>query len=212
MPEAAALENDIPRSVAIVGNAPDLHSLSSADQIDAAEWVVRFNNASGFGTWSGKRVTHLALVNHGGQMEEWLSDATFVQRPVVQQASHILFPFPRKTENPSAQEKDGRDWTDAAQSLLERPKVSVTILPGTVHQSARQLLASSENRVPTPSTGFLVALFLLGMLPTQTRIDVHGFGFEGWSGHSWMEEKRWFEEQADQGRLTLHSLPRKSAS
>jgi len=67
-----------PRTVALVGNAPD--PTERAAGIDAADWVVRFNNAAGFGGVTGRRTTHLALVNHGGQMREWLADPAFGER------------------------------------------------------------------------------------------------------------------------------------
>ncbi|MGM9458181.1 hypothetical protein, partial [Lacticaseibacillus rhamnosus] len=62
-------------SLAIVGNAPGTGACGSA--IDAADCVIRFNNAPGFGAATGHRVTHLALVNRGGQTREWLADRDF---------------------------------------------------------------------------------------------------------------------------------------
>ncbi|MCO6049048.1 hypothetical protein NGM99_04485 [Mesorhizobium sp. RP14(2022)] len=193
-----------PLSVAIIGNAPGLQH--PVEQIDRADWVVRFNNAPGFGAWSGKRVTHLALVNHGGQMEEWLGDPGFIERPVVRQAQAIIFPFAPKTEPVESQGRDGRDWTHEARAKLAPLGVAVTVLPDALHREAKRLLATDARPDPVPSTGYLVTLSLLSQLPMDTTIDIHGFGFEGWDGHSWAEERRWFEAREAEGRLVVHPL------
>ncbi|WP_152047632.1 hypothetical protein [Aureimonas psammosilenae] len=199
-----------PRSVAVVGNAPDMDA--AAEAIDAADWVVRFNNAPGFGGRAGSRVTHLALVNHGGQMREWLEDADFTTRPVLRGAREVLFPFPRKDEPARPGDEDGRDWTAEAQAILQPLGLRTTILPEAVHAQAAEILAMSGMAQPAPSTGLLVGLYLLGELPMETRIDVYGFGFAGWDGHAWNAECNWFEAMAAQGRLRLHPLRPRAAA
>lgn len=232
-----------PRSVAIVGNAPEM--ADQAARIDAADWVVRFNNAAGFGGCAGRRVTHLVLVNHGGQMREWLSDPAFTRRSAVQDAETILFPFGRKPLPPMAErsdtigpdcspscfmarreqreevkhegawhdagaepseDEDGRCWTWEAEVMLAPLGKRVEILPAVVRDEAEAILGSNGHPPPPPSTGFLVALYLARTLPAAVRIDIHGFGFAGWSGHAWERERQWFESQAAAGRLTLRPL------
>ncbi|KQT68930.1 MULTISPECIES: glycosyltransferase family 29 protein [unclassified Aureimonas] len=193
-----------PRSIAIVGNAPDM--ADQGGRIDAADWVVRFNNASGFGAHAGRRVTHLALVNHGGQMREWLDDPGFISRPVVRAAGSILFPFARKAgplEDPDA---DGRCWTAEAEARLGPLGSSMTILPFDVHRKAEAILRTRDRPYAVPSTGFLVALHVLSALPASTRVGLYGFGFAGWSGHHWQGERAHFEALRKAGRLDLHPL------
>lgn len=196
-----------PRSVAVVGNAPDLADQSR--RIDAADWVVRFNNAAGFGGRAGSRVTHLALVNHGGQMREWLEDPDFLNRPAIRAAGTFFFPFPQKDEPALAPDADGRCWTREAMARLSPLGGEVTVLPDRVRRDAEEILAASGqasgHAAAAPSTGFLVLLHLVGLLPPSLTIDVHGFGFEGWSGHDWKAERQWFEDRRRDGRLRLHA-------
>lgn len=199
---AAPIER--PRTVAVVGNAPELSDQGVA--IDAADWVVRFNNAAGFGGVAGRRVTHLALVNHGGQMAEWLGDPGFTARPVVRQAGSFLFPFGSKPQDEANVDGDGRDWTAEALARLAPLGRPVAVVPEPVRQEAERLLGIEQGQGGAPSTGFLIALHLLEMLPTTATIDIHGFGFSGWPGHQWERERAWFEDQAARGRLRLHPV------
>ena len=54
----------MPRRIAIVGNAPTEEDWSSL--IDGADYVVRFNNAFGYGGVTGTRSDELYLINCGG--------------------------------------------------------------------------------------------------------------------------------------------------
>ena len=131
-------------SLAVVGNAP---GTGAAAVIDAAEYVVRFNNAAGFGAATGSRVTHLALVNRGGQMREWLEDRHFLKRPVVRAAQAFILPFPMLPDEHNRPEPIC--WTREALALLRPTGRPVHILPETLHERARDLLAPSIG-VPEP--------------------------------------------------------------
>ena len=196
----------VPRRVAIVGNAPEL--VDQGRCIDSADWVVRFNNTAGFEGVSGRRVTHLTLVNHGGQMREWLQDPGFVDRPVVRGTSAFLFPFAPKPKVDESDDDGGRDWTVEALAMLSPLGAPVAVLPDSLRREADAILGIDSERPEAPSTGFLVALHLLQTLPPAVTIDVHGFGFAGWSGHRWKQERAWFEAQAGTGRLRLHPIDR----
>lgn len=198
--------NAMPGRVALVGNAPEM--AFQGGRIDASDWVVRFNNAAGFGGSAGSRVTHLALVNHGGQMREWLDDPGFVRRPHVSAAGHFLFPFPPKAEPKETQAADGRDWTSAARDLLAPLGAGMTVLADAVQHEAAAIVRTPARPDAVPSTGLLVALHLLSTLPAGASIGVHGFGFAGWEGHHWAAERQWFEAMHDAGRLHLHPLDR----
>ena len=188
-------------SLAIVGNAPGIGPVARA--IDAARHVVRFNNASGFGGRTGSRVTHLALVNRGGQMREWLADPGFLDRPVVREAEAFILPFPMLPVEANAPEPIC--WTRQALALLRPLGKPVHLLPETLHDEARRRLAPGTNGSPNPSTGFLVSLALLRDRPADAGpVNIHGFGFAGWPGHPWAAERAWFSEAAAAGRLRLH--------
>lgn len=196
-----------PRLVAIVGNAPDLGDHAAA--IDRCDLVVRFNNASGFGAGAGGRTTHLALVNRGGQMREWLNDAAFARRPVLAAAGAILLPFPPESGCASAASRDGRDWTRRAARTLRSLGKPIAVLPHALHTRARQHLAADGAREPNPSTGFLVAFHLHRRLAsTGAHFEIYGFGFEGWPGHPWEAERRWFAAREREGRFRIVPLAR----
>lgn len=189
-------------SLAVVGNAP---GTGAVEAIDAAEYVVRFNNAAGFGAAAGSRVTHLALVNRGGQMREWLEDRHFLERPVVRAARAFILPFPMLPAEHNRPEPIC--WTREILALLRPTGRPVHVLPEALHERARCLLAPRTEGRPNPSTGFLVTLALLlargrGAAPVRA----YGFGFDGWAGHPWAAERAWFAEQEAAGRLHLHPL------
>lgn len=190
--------------VAIVGNAPDMADQASA--IDAADAVMRFNNASGFGGRAGRRVTQLVLVNHGGQMREWLEDPRFLERPAVLASDAFLFPFAPKPGDADAGE-DGRDWTREATRRLAALGRPLAVLPDALRRRATLALRAAAGWAATPSTGYLAAFCLLEVCRDRdVRFDVYGFGFAGWSGHDFAAERRWFEGMAARGRLRLHPL------
>lgn len=196
-------------SIAIVGNAPGIGPV--ARTIDAAHQVVRFNNAPGFGGRTGSRVTHLALVNRGGQMREWLADPGFLDRPVVRQAEAFILPFPMLPAEANAPEPIC--WTREALVLLRPLGKPVHLLPEALHDEARRRLARGTKDCPNPSTGFLVSLALLLDRPTDSgEVNIHGFGFAGWPGHPWAAERAWFAEAAAAGRLRLHPPEASDAS
>ncbi|MCJ2133034.1 hypothetical protein MKK69_02955 [Methylobacterium sp. J-026] len=188
-------------SLAIVGNAPGTGDVGPA--IDAADCVVRFNNAAGFGDRTGRRVTHLALVNRGGQTREWLTDRRFLERPVVRTAGAFILPFPML---PAAQNvPDPICWTREILALLRPLGRPIHVLPEALHRRAHGLLGSRAGECPNPSTGFLVTLALVPDHPVPgLPADAYGFGFAGWPGHPWAAERAWFAAAAASGRLRLH--------
>ena len=215
-----------PRRIAVVGNAQGLGPHARA--IDAADWVIRFNNAAGFGGEAGRRVTHLCLLNFGGQAAEWLADPGFVRRPVLQAAGGFVLPIHPGAEalaDPLPVETRRRapgdhDWTPeiaVALASLARP---VWLMPGEWEEDCRRLLAAGGapardgaasvdrhegDASPAPSSGFLVVRRLVEAPELQdVAIDCYGFGFAGWEGHAWDAERRWFEDRVAEERLRLH--------
>ena len=188
-------------SLAIVGNAPGAGACGAA--IDAADSVVRFNNAPGFGGGTGHRVTHLALVNRGGQTREWLADRRFLERPVVRAARAFILPFPMLPAEHNVPEPIC--WTREMLALLRPLGRPVHLLPEALHRQARTLLDTGAAAPPNPSTGFLVTLALLLGRPAAARpAQAYGFGFAGWPGHPWAAERAWFAEAEAAGRLDVH--------
>jgi hypothetical protein len=188
-------------SLAIVGNAPGTGAWGPA--IDAADSVVRFNNAPGFGAAAGHRITHLALVNRGGQTREWLADRNFLQRPVVRAAQAFILPFPMLPAEHNVPEPIC--WTRELLALLQPLGRPVLLLSETLQQQAHTQLTPRTAGCPNPSTGFLVTLALLLVRPASARpAQAFGFGFDGWPGHPWAAERAWFADAEAAGRIRVH--------
>ena len=189
--------------LAVVGNAP---GLEAAAAIDAAPVVVRFNNAAGFGGAAGSRLTHLALVNRGGQMRAWLADPHFLDRPALRAAQAFILPFPMLPAEQNRPEQTC--WTREALARLAPLGKPIHILPEALHCEGRRRLGPGTTGRPNPSTGFLVTLaLLLGRPARSAPVDAYGFGFAGWPGHPWAAERAWFADEAAAGRLRLHASP-----
>ncbi|GEP12367.1 hypothetical protein MMMDOFMJ_2822 [Methylobacterium gnaphalii] len=134
-------------SVALVGNAPG----TEAAAVDAAGSVVRFNNAPGFGGRTGSHITHLALVNRGGQMREWLADPGFLDRPVVRQAKGFVLPFPMLPEAHNRPEPIC--FTREALAMLRPLGKPIHVLPEALHGEARRVLGARAEGRPTRAPG-----------------------------------------------------------
>jgi hypothetical protein len=132
--------------LAIVGNAP---GIEAAAAIDAAPSVVRFNNAAGFRGRTGSRVTHLALVNRGGQMREWLADPGFLDRPVVRAAEAFILPFPMLPAEHNRPEQVC--WTREALALLAPLGKPVHVLPEDLHREGGLRLGAGTMGRPNPA-------------------------------------------------------------
>lgn len=213
-----------PRSVALIGNAPD--PIDRAAEIDAHDIVVRINKAAGFGGPTGSRVDELVLVNSGGQMEEWLRLGSIETAPVFAAARTVRLPLhPRKIDHirPRLSEAEREaaardDYTDAARERFTALGKRVRLTTPGHYRASLAALGNTPYRreTPAPSTGLVMARWWCGLMARglPLRLHVYNFGFEGWSGHDFSAERRWFENAYEAGLLTLHrgAKPRSQAS
>lgn len=199
-------------TVAVVGNAPTLCNVAEA--VDACSKVVRVNKAFGFLNTTGARIDDLVLINCGGQMEEWLRLGEIERSPAFRAAPAITLPIhPGKADMIvpalSAEERESA----AAQDFSTAASARYGALGKTVQRYSAQFFADSMADLghaplrrdgPAPSTGYLAARW---WLTTQDcHVHAFGFGFDGWCGHDWVAERRWFERAAAEGRLTRHPV------
>ncbi|OXT02100.1 hypothetical protein B7H23_04010 [Notoacmeibacter marinus] len=202
-------ELDTARSIAIVGNRPD--DFGEGEFIDAADRIYRFNNAFGFGGQTGHRISDLVVVNYGGAMAEWLDEATLEQSPAFAAAQRIILPIhpdkdhavvPPLTAGEWA-ELDGPPLTERAIRRFSHRGKRVRLLPATCFISAATAIGIEPLRrnSPAPSSGYLLVSAILERTHPDQTVTIHGFGFEGWNGHDFDAERRWFARQASAGRL-----------
>lgn len=208
------------RRVVLVGNAPLRRSV--ARLVDGAARVIRFNKARGHGAESGSRTDELYLVNHGGQMAEWLAQDDLPCQPAVAAAATVVLPVPLlpghltsrearalERERDVAIDPDRVNHLEDAQRLLERAGCAVDRVSVAEYRGAQRALAALAPSTATehyPSTGFVAIYRTLSRARPGERVELCGFTFEGWRGHSWDAERRWVAMRADEGRLTLHPV------
>ena len=202
----------MPTRIAIVGNAPTDEDRSSL--IDGADYVVRFNNAFGYGGVTGMRIDELYLINCGGQPLEWLRSDAFWSRDYLARTSCISLPLAAQNRRPSlaiidndnGRSVDGLNFEWEMRAVL-RPlgKTVRTLAPATVTAARSALRASGADSAEiNPSTGYLAAFTCLERCARDTIVELYGFTFVGWGGHSWDAEKAWVLDQQIKGRLNWH--------
>jgi hypothetical protein len=190
------------KSIALVGNAPT--DKNYTDDIDAADWVVRFNKTRHLGTRYGRKLDDLFLINVGGQAHEWVRDQTFWRRRAVRSATVVSLPIAPtlldylggqlwRYQYGSARVRDSLNFT---KQYLRRFSASkkVRILPNHVRLAALQLVAGNTRQHDVthwPSTGFLALQWYYHHLAPNASIDLYGFSFAGWDGHHWERERDW---------------------
>lgn len=213
------------REIAIVGNGPIEGDAAGA--IDGADWVVRFNKAAGFGGPTGRRVDDLFLVNCGGQALEWLRDGAFWRSAPVAAARRVTLPVARGDAGSGLwtfartppDEPDGINYEHDMRRRLRRCRrpCRVRTLPETHRRRAIDALVRAGPRQTNPiwpSTGFLALYWYDRTIRPDTRLTLYGFGFTGWSGHSWARERAWVMARVRSGRMRLiggDSAARKAA-
>ncbi len=188
-------------SLAIVGNAPGAGACAAA--IDAADSVVRFNNALGFGGGTGhaSRISpwSTAAASRGNGWRTGASSSARWSAP--RRPSSCPFPMLPAEHNVP----EPICWTRELLARLRPLGRPVLLLPETLHQQAHALLGPRTAGHPNPSTGFLVTLaLLLGRPAGAGPAQVFGFGFDGWPGHPWAAERAWFAEAEAAGRIRVH--------
>jgi len=198
----------------LVGNAPLERSIAA--RVDEADHVIRFNKARGFGTESGTRTDELYLVNHGGQMAEWLAEDDLTTHPAVRAARSIVLPIPLLPGHLSAREAralersgnapvdpDRINHRDAARRVLEDAARTVRDVEVGEYRTVQAQLANHGAAAGAvyPSTGFIAIVRTLLRASHDERIELFGFTFTGWCGHSWDAERAWVDARMREGRV-----------
>jgi len=204
--------------IAIVGNAPFDADYSVA--IDQADFVVRFNNAHGFGKDRGSKIDDLFLVNCGGQALEWLQTDDFWKRPQVVATPKVTLPIAVRrdhelsgigaTDSPDI--VDGVNFEREMRAKLVSMSKAVSTLPTKSYDDSRQVLEdlNRDAFLGEPSSGFLAILHYFRNVQPDDIIEIFGFGFAGWQGHAWHLEREWVEQQSKLERLIWHRPPHAS--
>ncbi|MBA3449220.1 MAG: glycosyltransferase family 29 protein [Pseudaminobacter sp.] len=195
--------------LAIVGNGPVADGL--AEQIDASDMVIRFNEPAGGPDRIGIRTDILFLMNSGKSMQARLSTPDFWRSPYFAGASRVILPYhpsiiAKYHPRPNILSRlKGRkaDWTAETLEMCGKAGKQAIVLPPEFYEESCEALGiapAARNRV-FPSSGFLGIRYALLELATPPEdIALYGFSWQGWKRHDWGAERAWSE--AHLGRKT----------
>ncbi len=200
------------KQLVIVGNGPLPRDLSA--EIDAADRVVRFNNPKLSIGSGGEKTDLMLLATSAKQMQQWLTDASFLNGPFFHNTPEILFAIhPRIIR--SYHHKPGllsrlkgrkADWTTEAIDILGSEGKRVRIEPPQTYYAVCAELGVTVERMREvfPSTGFIGIWLALRDFPAEDwDIAICGFGWQGWKRHDWKAERGWVEARVAEGRIRM---------
>ncbi|PZU84535.1 MAG: Urease operon accessory protein [Shinella sp.] len=203
----------------IVGNGsvPD----GTADVIDAADLVVRFNMTPSFPA-SGHKTDVLAVCNTGRPAKAMLSSEDWLDSEPVRDCAEIWSvrdPEKFRRFRPqlaiSHPELDDfcDDYTEDFERLAERRGKVHRIISRRVHEVVDAELSVQEpGDYVVPSSGMVVVAHVLSEPAfAADTICLAGFSHEGWEGHPFSAERRLIGSLIVSGRLTRLSLPNASS-
>ena len=200
------------KTLIVVGNGPLERDFSTT--IDAADFVLRFNEPRVSLGMSGTKTDLLMLATSSKQMQDWLSRPDFLNSAIVRNTKEILFAFhptiiKRFHPRPNFLSKlKGRraDWTKEAIYYFGNADKQIRIMPTQMYFDvcAELEIKPEQMKRVFPSTGFFgIWLMLQTHLAEDWRIKLCGFSWEGWKRHDWTGERDWIETKIKEGRLEL---------
>lgn len=203
------------RKIVIVGNGEIPEGVAAA--IDAADFVIRFNECRSFGP-GGSRTDVVAICNTGRPARQMISSENWAASRPVQDCMAIWSvrdPAKFRDLRPvlAVSRPDLDDFCDDLSTDFEAFAVSRgkahRIIDRKVHEATDAALSSHEpGDYVVPSSGLIVlAELLVNAAGRSDTISIAGFGHSGWDGHPFAAEKRLVESYVADGRITrLHPL------
>lgn len=200
------------KTLIIVGNAPLPRDLSR--EVDAADFVVRFNEPKQSIGMSGTRTDLLILATSSKPMQRRLRDPGFVQTPTFRAAKEVMLAYHpsimrlyHPKPNILSRLKGRRsDWTAETIEVVGAAGKEIRIMPPQFYTAGCKELGVSEEQLNKvfPSTGFFGIWHMLGKCPAESwDVKLCGFTWEGWKRHAWGDERSWVERQVASGRISI---------
>jgi len=204
--------SDLSKTLIIVGNGPIKRDLTA--QIDASDYVLRFNEPRDNQNFIGTKTNLLMLASSSKQMQRWITDPAFLETEIVRNTPEILFAFHpsiirRFHHHPNFLSRlKGRraDWTVPAIDYFGQAGKTIRIMPSQYYFDVCNELGITRDQMKDvfPSTGFFG--IWLALQQNKTRewdIKICGFGWQGWKRHNWDAERQWVEERMKEGKLSI---------
>ncbi|HHV68104.1 MAG TPA: hypothetical protein GXX48_10745, partial [Ochrobactrum intermedium] len=188
------------KTLIIVGNAPLPRDLSA--EVDAADFVVRFNEPKQSIGMSGTRTDLLMLATSSKPMQRRLRDPGFVQTPTFKAAKEVMLAYhpsiirkyhPRPNFLSRLKGRRG-DWTMQTIEVVGSAGKEIRIMPPQFYLAGCKELGVTEENISKvfPSTGFFGIWYMLEKCPQESwDVKICGFTWEGWKRHTWGDERSW---------------------
>jgi hypothetical protein len=194
-------------TIAIVGNGDIGYEVSRA--VDAADFVVRFNDCRSFDGHGG-RTDAIAVCNTGRPGKTMLAAESWQHHPAVVAASEIWsvrdpgkFAALRPDLAVSHPELDDfcDDYTEDFAAFAATSGKRHVIIDQAIHEATDAALRPFDpGRYVVPSSGLIVIAHLLAARPADD-IVIAGFGHVGWDGHPFAAERLLVESYIAAGWL-----------
>jgi len=200
------------KALVIVGNAPLQRDLSA--EVDAADFVVRFNEPKQSIGMSGTRTDLLMLATSSKPMQRRLRDPGFVQTPTFKAAKEVMLAYhpsiirkyhPRPNFLSRLKGRRG-DWTMQTIEIIGSAGKEIRIMPPQFYLAGCKELGITEENMSKifPSTGFFGIWYMLKKCPQESwNVKICGFTWEGWKRHTWGDELNWVEQKVQSGRISI---------
>ena len=197
------------QQIVIVGNGEVDEKAARA--IDAADFVVRFNDCRNFGA-AGRRTDAVAVCNTGRPARAMTMDDSWRMHPAVVAAREIWsvrdpqkFAALRQPLQQSHPELDDfcDDHTPAFEAIARASQKRHVVIPASVHEACETALSAFESGAHVcPSSGMMVIFDLMERVDAaDATIRLAGFDHAGWHGHPFAAERRFVDFHVAAGRL-----------
>lgn len=196
------------KKIVIVGNGEVAEG--QAGIIDAADFVIRFNDCRSYGT-GGSRTDAVAVCNTGRPAKAMLGSPEWRAHPGVVAAREIWsvrdpekFAAMRAPLAVSHPELDDfcDDYTDAFAAFCAETGKTHVVIAKAVHEAVdASLSAFAPAPYVVPSSGMIVIAEVLEKY-AEAEVMLVGFGHAGWEWHPFAAERQLVDAYIAAGRLT----------
>ncbi|MBX5134254.1 Urease operon accessory protein [Rhizobium lentis] len=196
------------KKIVIVGNGEI--GEGQAGIIDAADFVIRFNDCRSYGT-GGSRTDAVAVCNTGRPAKAMLGSPEWRAHPGVVSAREIwsvrdpekfaAMRAPLAVSHPDLDDFCD-DYTDAFAAFCAETGKAHIVIGKTVHEAVDASLSAFEPApYVVPSSGMIVTAEVLDKY-AEAEVMLAGFGHVGWEWHPFAAERQLVDTYVAAGRLT----------
>ncbi|MDR9784634.1 Urease operon accessory protein [Rhizobium redzepovicii] len=195
------------RKIVIVGNGEVAEA--EAGVIDAADFVVRFNDCRSYGT-GGSRTDAVAVCNTGRPAKAMLGSLQWRTHPSVVSAREVwsvrdpekfaAMRAPLAVSHPDLDDFCD-DYTEAFGAFCTETGKTHVVIDKSIHEVVDAALSAfAPAPYVVPSSGMIVIAEVLSKFP-EAEVMLAGFGHVGWEWHPFAAERQLVDSYIALGRL-----------